>query len=194
MHPDSGWIEVICGSMYSGKTEELIRRLRLSKIARKKVVVFKPATDSRYSKEDIVSHNERSISSIVTRNSAEIVDLAGDADVIGIDEVQFFDMGIISVCQQLARKSRRVIVAGLDMDFRGDPFGPMPSLLATAEFVTKSQAICMVCGNPANFSQRKILDESQVLLGAQEVYEARCRRCFTVPQEEQLPLFRDDEN
>jgi len=191
MHPDSGWIEVICGSMYSGKTEELIRRMRLARIARKRVLVFKPAIDARFSREDIVSHNEQHLPSVVIRRASEIEERVGDAEVVGVDEAQFFDDELVDVCRRLADGGRRVIVAGLDMDYRGCPFPPIPELMAVAEFVTKNQAICVVCGSPANFSQRKTLDRERVLVGAGEVYEARCRKCFSVPREEQLGLFRD---
>ncbi len=189
MHPGNGWIEVICGSMYSGKTEELIRRLRLARIARKEVIVFKPTVDTRYSKTEVVSHNDQSIPCVTVKSSDAILKRLGDENVVAIDEVQFFDAGIVAVCEKLAREGRRVIVAGLDKDFRGKPFPPMPDLMAVAEFVTKNMAICVVCGQPANFSQRLTLDDEQVLLGARDVYEARCRSCFVVPREEQLGLF-----
>ena len=189
MHPGNGWIEVICGSMYSGKTEELIRRLRLARIARKNVIVIKPTVDTRYSKSSVVSHNEQSIPCVTVKDSAEILRRLGDEDVIAVDEAQFFDEGIVAVCESLAREGRRVIVAGLDKDFRGKPFHPMPELMAVAEFVTKNMAICIQCGQPANFSQRLTLNDEQVLLGARDVYEARCRSCFIVPREEQLGLF-----
>ncbi len=189
MRPGSGWIEVICGSMYSGKTEELIRRLRLARIARKSVQVFKPELDTRYSSTGIVSHNEQSLGSLVVARARQITELAGDAEVIGVDEAQFFDDELVPVCEELARAGRRVVAAGLDKDWRGEPFGLMPRLMAVAEFVTKQHAICVICGNPANFSQRKTLAREQVLLGAGDVYEARCRHCFQVPSEEQLRLF-----
>ncbi|MDP2359319.1 MAG: thymidine kinase [bacterium] len=189
MRPGCGWIEVICGSMYSGKTEELIRRLRLARIARKGVQIFKPALDTRYSRIDIVSHNEQSLASLAVARARQISELAGNAEVVGVDEAQFFDAELVPVCEELARAGRRVVVAGLDKDWRGEPFGPMPRLMAVAEFVTKQHAICVVCGNPANFSQRKTLSREQVLLGAADLYEARCRQCFQVPDEEQLRLF-----
>jgi thymidine kinase len=192
MRPGCGWIEVVCGSMYSGKTEELIRRLRLARIARKSVAVFKPELDTRYGAQRIVSHNEQSLAGLAVDRARRIPELAGDAQVVGIDEAQFFDAELPEVCEELAREGRRVIVAGLDKDWRGAPFGPMPALMAVAEFVTKQHAICVVCGNPANFSQRKTLSREQVLLGATDVYEARCRQCFTVPDEEQLRLFDID--
>lgn len=192
MKPDSGWIEVICGSMYSGKTEELIRRLRLARIARKRVVVFKPVLDKRYHERDIVSHNEQSHGGVPVDSADEILELVGDAQVVGVDEAQFFDGRLVEVCEALAREGRRVIVAGLDKDWMGAPFEPMPELMAVAEFVTKNHAICVICGNPANFSQRKTLSREKVLLGAQDVYEARCRQCFVVPDEEQLRLFGEE--
>jgi len=192
MMPGCGWIEVICGSMYSGKTEELIRRLRLARIARKRVQIFKPALDTRFSQIDIVSHNEQSLSSLAVAKARHIPELAGDADVIGVDEAQFFDAELVPVLEELARTGRRVVVAGLDKDWKGEPFGIMPRLMAVAEFVTKQHAICVVCGNPANFSQRKTLAREQVLLGAGDVYEARCRQCFQIPDEEQLRLFDMD--
>jgi thymidine kinase len=189
MQPNSGWIEVICGSMYSGKTEELIRRIRLATIARKSVLVIKPEIDSRYSRDRVVSHNQSSLPSIVVKRALQILDVVGDTEVVGIDEAQFFDDELAPVCERLAREGRRVVVAGLDKDFRGRPFGPMPVLMSVAEFVTKQHAICVICGNPANFSQRKTLSREQVLLGAGDVYEARCRSCFSVPSEEQLEIF-----
>jgi thymidine kinase len=193
MKPDSGWIEVICGSMYSGKTEELIRRLRLARIARKRVIVFKPTLDKRFHERDIVSHNEQSHGGLAVTGADEILQWVGDAEVVGIDEAQFFDARLVEVCEILARQGRRVIAAGLDKDWRGAPFAPMPELMAVAEFVTKNHAICVICGNPANFSQRKTLSRETVLLGAQELYEARCRQCFAVPDEEQLRLFGDED-
>jgi len=176
--PYSGWIEVICGSMFSGKTEELIRRLNRADIARLKVQIFKPSIDTRYHHQDIVSHNERSIRSIPVANAARIPELAGPCDVVGIDEAQFFGEEIISVCNDLANAGKRVIVAGLDMDFKGKPFGYIPQLLAIAEYVTKVHAICMVCGDVASYSHRLTDGEEQVVLGELSSYEARCRRCF----------------
>jgi thymidine kinase len=178
--------------MYSGKTEELIRRLRLARIARKSVQIFKPAMDVRFSHLSIVSHNEQSLGSLPVSRARMIPDLAGDAEVIGVDEAQFFDDELVAVLEELARSGRRVVAAGLDKDWKGEPFGLMPRLMAVAEFVTKQHAICVVCGNPANFSQRKTLAKEQVLLGATDVYEARCRQCFQVPDEEQLRLFEVD--
>lgn len=172
-----GWIEVICGSMFSGKTEELIRRLKRVKIANLKVEIFKPSIDIRYDETKIVSHDENKIMSTPIDNSRSILMYAQDVDVVGIDEAQFFDDQIGPVCEQLALKGMRVIVAGLDMDFKGRPFGQMPNLLAIADYITKLHAICVVCGNIANVSYRKIPTESQVLLGEKDIYEPRCRIC-----------------
>jgi thymidine kinase len=173
-----GSVEVITGSMFSGKTEELIRRLRRAQFAGLKVVIFKPAIDNRYSETRVVSHDERSIVSTPVDNASAILLLAGDADVIAIDEAQFFDTSVVDVCNELASSGIRIIVAGLDMDFKGKPFGPMPALLAIAEHVTKVHAICMRCGNLAQYSFRKT-DESQVvLLGEKNVYEPLCRSCY----------------
>ncbi len=191
--PASGWIEVIVGSMYSGKTEELIRRLRRAQIARQKVEIFKPAIDDRYGRDQIVSHSELRIPSRAIRSAREILRHAHEAQVIGIDEGQFLGRGLVEVCQRLADRGVRVIVAGLDQDFRGVPFEPMPELLAVAEFVTKALAICVVCGNPAGRSQRVTRGGDRVLIGASDAYEARCRRCHTVGEEpppEQPRLFK----
>ena len=173
-----GWIEVVAGSMFSGKTEELIRRLRRAEIARQKVEIFKPSIDVRYSVTDVVSHNENSIRSTAVDNSATILLLSGNVDVIGIDEAQFFDIGLIDVCNKLADMGIRVIVAGLDMDFKGQPFGPVPGLMASAEYVTKVHAICMRCGNLAQFSHRLSDTDKLVVLGEKEAYEPLCRECF----------------
>ncbi|MDE1191731.1 MAG: thymidine kinase [Arachidicoccus sp.] len=173
-----GWIEVICGSMFSGKTEELIRRLRRVKIANLKVEIFKPAIDNRYSEGAVVSHDSNEILSTPVRSSQNILLLSQDVDVVGIDEAQFFDEEIINVCEILARKGVRVIVAGLDMDYKARPFGPMPQLLAIADYITKLHAICVKCGNIANISYRKVPQDSQVLLGEKESYEPRCRHCY----------------
>lgn len=173
-----GWIEVVCGSMFSGKTEELIRRLNRAKIARQKVEIFKPAIDKRYHVADIVSHNDNSIRSTPVDTAEEILLLSGDCDVVGIDEAQFFDNALVDVCNKLAGSGKRVIVAGLDMDFQGAPFGSMPQLMATAEFVTKVHAICMVCGGIAQYSFRTSASQSQILLGETDSYEARCRHCY----------------
>lgn len=174
----AGWVEVVCGSMFSGKTEELIRRLRRAQIANQKVEIFKPALDSRYSDREIVSHNRNSIPSMPVSDSSEILPLALNYEVVGIDEAQFFDNGLIQVVRTLANSGIRVIVAGLDMDFRGNPFGPMPQLLAMAEFVTKVHAICQVCGSLANYSYRLTDDHATVLLGEKNSYEPRCRKCY----------------
>jgi len=173
-----GWIEVICGSMFSGKTEELIRRMRRAQFAKQKVEIFKPAIDTRYHEEDVVSHNETSIHSTPVPSSANIILLANDVEVVGIDEAQFFDEELVNVCNQLANNGVRVIVAGLDMDYTGKPFGPIPALLATAEYVTKVHAICMQCGNLAQFSHRKTNDTALVVLGETDSYEPLCRACF----------------
>lgn len=172
-----GWIEVICGSMFSGKTEELIRRLKRAKIANLKVEIFKPAIDVRYDENNVVSHDANSIISTPIDNSQKILLMTQDVDVVGIDEAQFFDKEIMHVCETLALKGTRVIVAGLDMDFQGKPFGEMPNLLAIADYITKLHAICMKCGSIANISYRKTAEESQVLLGEKETYEPRCRNC-----------------
>ncbi len=173
-----GSIEVICGSMFSGKTEELIRRLKRARIANLKVEIFKPAIDVRYDAVKIVSHDTNAIPSTPIDQSQKILLLAGDATVIGIDEAQFFDAEIANVCDQLAFKGYRVIVAGLDMDYLGNPFGQMPYILAKADYVTKLHAICMKCGNIANYSYRKIPAEGQVVLGEKDIYEPRCRKCY----------------
>ena len=175
-----GWIEVICGSMFSGKSEELIRRLRRAQIARLKVQAFKAAADDRYDRMQIVSHNDQRLESIPVRSAAALYEqVKPDAQVVGIDEVQFLDAGIVDVCEALADRGVRVIVAGLDQDYRGKPFEPVPTLMAVAEFVTKEHAICVKCGNPANRSQRVIRSDERVVVGATNVYEPRCRRCFT---------------
>ena len=173
-----GWIEVICGSMFSGKTEELIRRLRRARIANLKVEIFKPAIDLRYNDQNIVSHDENAIPSTPIENSQTILLLAEDVNVIGIDEAQFFDNLLPDVCDQLALRGTRIIVAGLDMDYLGKPFGPMPSLLAKADYLTKLHAICLKCGNIANYSYRKTPQETQLMLGEKNLYEPRCRHCW----------------
>lgn len=173
-----GWIEVICGSMFSGKTEELIRRLKRAKIANLKVEIYKPAIDVRYDETQVVSHDANSIQSTPIENSQTILLLAQDVDVVGIDEAQFFDAEIMHVCETLALRGIRVIVAGLDMDYLGKPFGQMPNLLAIADYITKLHAICMKCGNIANVSFRKVGGENQVMLGEKETYEPRCRKCY----------------
>lgn len=173
-----GWIEVVCGSMFSGKTEELIRRLNRAKIANLQVEIFKPSVDTRYDEIEVVSHNQNSIHSTPVASSLNILLMCGEANVIGIDEAQFFDQELVFVCEKLAEQGVRVIVAGLDMDYLGKPFGPMPALMAIAEYVTKVHAICMVCGDIATHSYRKINNDSLVMLGEQDTYEARCRFCF----------------
>lgn len=172
-----GWIEVICGSMFSGKTEELIRRLKRAKIANLKVEIFKPAIDVRYDETQVVSHDANAIQSTPIDNSQTILLMAEGVDVVGIDEAQFFDAEIVNVCETLALRGTRVIVAGLDMDYLGKPFGQMPYLLSIADYITKLHAICMKCGNIANVSFRKTAQEGQVLLGEKETYEPRCRKC-----------------
>jgi len=177
--PSQGWIEVIVGSMFSGKSEELIRRLRRARIARQRVQVFKPRIDTRYSTDDIVSHGEMRMESTVVDTATALLQCVDtDTEVVGIDEGQFFDQDLPAVCTLLADRGVRVIVAGLDQDYLGKPFDPMPQLLAIAEFITKTHAICMVCGNPANHTQRLVESEDRVLVGAAGLYEARCRRCF----------------
>jgi thymidine kinase len=173
-----GWIEVVCGSMFSGKTEELIRRLNRARIARYNVEIFKPSFDKRYHKENIVSHNQNAISSIPVSGTHEIIELSANCDIVGIDEAQFFDESIVDVCTELANKGIRVIVAGLDMDFRGMPFGPMPQLMAIAEYVTKVHAICVKCGGVASHSHRLNTAQEQMLIGETDLYEALCRACF----------------
>ncbi len=174
----TGWIEVISGCMFSGKTEELIRRLNRAIIAKQRVEIFKPVLDKRYHHEQIVSHDESSIRSTPVNFASDIFLLAGDCDVVGIDEAQFFDQSIVEVCNALANHGKRIIVAGLDMDYEGKPFGPMPNLLAVAEFVTKVHAICAQTGELASFSFRLTSNESQLLLGEKKEYEARSRRAF----------------
>ncbi|WP_439881219.1 thymidine kinase [Pontibacter sp. MBLB2868] len=173
-----GWIEVICGSMFSGKTEELIRRLNRALIAKQKVEIFKPALDKRYHDEDVVSHNANSIRSTPVDFAQDMLLLGGSCDVVGIDEAQFFDEGLAEVCVKLANSGVRVIAAGLDMDYLGKPFGPMPALMSVSEYVTKVHAVCVQCGDIANYSFRNAASEQQVLLGETDSYEARCRHCF----------------
>ncbi len=183
MPKETGWIEVIAGCMFSGKTEELIRRLRRATIAKQKVKIFKPKIDNRYSSSDIVSHSEQSLPSILIDDINEVLNSSYDADVIGIDEAQFFSSDIVNVCNQLANNGKRIIIAGLDQDYRGIPFEPMPQLLAIAEYITKTLAICMVCGNPADKTQRKTESAERVIVGAADIYEARCRKCHYIPNE-----------
>ncbi len=173
-----GRIEVVCGSMFSGKTEELIRRMRRAQFARQRVEIFKPSIDVRYSEEDVVSHDQKHIQSTPIDSSTSILLLAGDIDVVGIDEAQFFDDGLVDVCNELAYRGVRVIIAGLDMDFRGKPFGPMPALCAIADEVTKVHAICVRCGSLAYVSHRKVAGDRRVLLGETQEYEPLCRECY----------------
>lgn len=174
----NGWVEVICGSMFSGKTEELIRRMKRAQFANQKLVLFKPAIDNRYHEENVVSHQGTSLKAIAVNSSKEILDLWKNEKVVAIDEAQFFDEEIIDVCNELAKKGSRVILAGLDMDYQGVPFGPMPKLLAIAEYVTKVHAICVSCGNLAQYSHRTANETGQVLVGAVEKYQPLCRACF----------------
>lgn len=180
-----GRIEVICGSMFSGKTEELIRRLKRAKFARQRVEIFKPAIDTRYSEEEVVSHDSNSIASTPVDSSASIVLFSSDIEVVGIDEAQFFDDGLVEVCNQLANNGVRVIIAGLDMDFKGIPFGPMPALCAIADEVTKVHAICVRCGNLAYVSHRTTKNDKRVLLGEKDTYEPLCRECYRKALEEE---------
>lgn len=173
-----GWIEVVAGSMFSGKTEELIRRLNRAKIAKQKVEIFKPKVDIRYSEDEVVSHNSNAIRSTPVETAANILLLSSNVEVVGIDEAQFFDNGLADVCNELANQGVRVIVAGLDMDFQGKPFGPIPSLMATAEYVTKVHAVCMRCGNLAQYSHRLSETDKLVLLGEKDAYEPLCRSCY----------------
>ncbi len=197
-----GQIEVICGPMFSGKTEELIRRLKRAVIARRKVQVFKPRIDTRYHPEHVVSHSQQRMVSTVVAKAQEILEkLSPDVDVVGVDEVQFLGADVVPVIRHLADRGLRVVVAGLDQDYRGAPFDPMPQLLAEAEYITKELAICVVCGAPAGRSQRIVAAEERVMVGAQNEYEPRCRRCFspepmpatTPPTQELLPFLRDRE-
>ncbi|MBN1327327.1 MAG: thymidine kinase [Candidatus Cloacimonetes bacterium] len=177
----TGWIEVICGSMFSGKTEELIRRIHRAEYARQKIQVFKPKIDNRYDEEHIVSHNKTKAPSLKVDRGKDILALLDkDTEIVAIDEIQFFEDDIIDICNQLADQGKRVIVAGLDQDYTGKPFGPIPQLLAVAEYITKLSAICVKCGNPANRTQRLTHDKDRVIVGAGNIYEARCRNCHEV--------------
>ncbi|MBV6404668.1 MAG: thymidine kinase [Flavobacteriales bacterium] len=189
--PGKGWIEVICGSMFSGKTEELIRRLRRAEFARQKVEIFKPAVDTRYAEHEVVSHDATSIRSTPVPGSNNLLLLASDIDVVGIDEAQFFDEGLAQVCAQLADNGVRVIAAGLDMDFQGRPFGPMPQLMAMAEHVTKVHAICVHCGQLASFSHRTHASTDLIHLGETDSYVPLCRGCFGAARQEQVTAARD---
>ncbi len=193
----TGWIETICGSMFSGKTEELIRRLKRAIIARQRVQIFKPRIDRRYDDEAIASHSAQKLSGVAIDTAEDVMRLLDpDVEVVGIDEVQFLGSAIVDVCEKLAARGVRVICAGLDQDYRGKPFEPMPQLLAVSEFVSKELAICVACGNPANRTQRLAASSDQVLVGASESYEARCRKCFkpepqprtVVPEQARLPF------
>ncbi|GHU98998.1 thymidine kinase [Bacteroidia bacterium] len=179
-----GWIEVVCGSMFSGKTEELIRRLKRAKFANQRVEIFKPRMDVRYSQEEVVSHDSNTIRSTPVDSPGNILIMTSDVDVVGIDEAQFFDMSLVEVCRQLADRGTRVIVAGLDMDYTGQPFGPMPALMATAEYVTKVHAICVRCGNLAHHSHRLLASDKLVVLGEKETYQPICRHCFRIAMAE----------
>jgi len=179
----TGWIEVITGCMFSGKTEELIRRLKRAKIAKQTVLVIKPKIDNRFSATEIVSHSEQSLESVVVEKANDILALAENHQVIGIDEAQFFSQDLLAVCNTLADSGKRVIVAGLDQDYKGLPFDPMPQLLAMAEYITKTLAICVNCGNPADRTQRKTMTQERVVVGAGDIYEARCRKCHYIPEE-----------
>ena len=175
---DAGWIEVICGSMFSGKTEELMRRLRRAEIAKMNIIIFKPMIDSRYSENQIVSHNQLKMDSHLVDTISQIPDLAKETDVIGIDEAQFFDDGLIEISNQLAKANKRVVIAGLDKDYTGKSFGPIHQLMIDAEYVSKVNAICISCGDPASFSQRISSEKDLVVVGETDKYEARCRKCF----------------
>lgn len=189
-HPHAAsCIEVICGPMFSGKSEELIRRLRRAQIARQRVQIFKPALDDRFSQDRIVSHSEQSLQAEVVKSSDELIRRVEDrTEVVGIDEVQFFDAGIVAVCEKLANMGKRVVVAGLDLDYRGVPFEPVPQLMAVAEYVTKTLAVCTRCGGPASRSQRLVSSEERIVVGATDTYEARCRRCFEADLPAQLRM------
>jgi thymidine kinase len=176
----SGWIEVVCGSMFSGKTEELIRRLKRAKYANQRVEIYKPKIDTRYDDVQVVSHDSNAILATPIESSSKLLENTEGVNVIGIDEAQFFDAGLTEVCQKLAMRGIRVIIAGLDMDFRGEPFGPIPSLLAVAEYITKVHAICPHCGNLATHSYRKVSNNEQVMLGEKDSYEPRCRTCYAM--------------
>ena len=192
MPRDVGWIEVVTGCMFSGKTEELIRRVRRAMYARQPVVVFKPAIDARYAEDSVGSHSGQQIRSIQIDQAGEIPGRVGEAQVVGIDEAQFLGLELVDICEDLANSGRRVIVAGLDMDYRGEPFEPIPQLLAKAEYITKNLAICMVCGNPADRSQRLVERDSRIVVGTSEMYEARCRLHWSAdshaPRQSPLPL------
>src|SRR5690606_25479325 len=180
---ETGWIEVIAGCMFSGKTEELIRRLRRAQIAKQTVKIFKPLVDNRYSSTAIVSHSEQSLPSVMLKDINELPQHCKDAHVIGIDEAQFFSPDIVKIVNDLANQGKRIIIAGLDQDYKGIPFEPIPQLLAIAEYITKTLAICVACGNPADKTQRKTASSERVIVGASDIYEARCRKCHYIPEE-----------
>ncbi len=182
MPRDAGWIEVICGSMFSGKTEELIRRVRRAQIAKMNTIIFKPKIDDRYSTEHIVSHNQMKLNSKIIETEEEILTLSEGAEVVAIDEAQFFGNDIVAICKTLAKQKKRVIVAGLDTDYRGEPFGPMPLLMCEADYLNKLRAICVVCGNPATYTQRTSKEKQRVVIGETDIYEARCRNCYEPPE------------
>ncbi|WP_036891187.1 thymidine kinase [Prevotella sp. BV3P1] len=188
-----GRIEVICGSMFSGKTEELIRRMRRANFAKQRVEIFKPAIDTRYSEENVVSHDQHAILSTPVDSSSSILLLSSDADVVGIDEAQFFDDGLVKVCNELANKGVRVIIAGLDMDFQGKPFGPIPALCAIADEVTKVHAICVKCGALAYISHRLVQNDKRVLLGEKLTYEPLCRECYQMALRQEQPVSADSQ-
>ena len=179
---NAGWIEVICGSMFSGKTEELIRRLRRAEIAKLATIIVKPKIDARYSKNHIVSHNQLKLEAQIVESPDDILSLAKNASVVAIDEAQFFNDLIINICKTLAKSGKRVVVAGLDTDYRGIPFGPMPGLMCEADYLDKLRAICVSCGNPATYTQRTTSDSEQVVIGELDKYEARCRDCYIEPR------------
>ncbi len=192
IHGKSGWIEIICGPMFSGKSEELIKRLRRAQIAKRRVQIFKHGMDSRYDATSIVSHSQMSLPGVAISDITDILELVDDrTELVAIDEGQFFGDEIVDVVNKLANQGKRVIVAGLDLDFLGNPFGPMPKLMCSAEYVTKQLAICMSCGDPANFTQRLTSDTAQVVVGANEIYEARCRRHYEPPVEQEKPGSAD---
>ena len=182
MPRDAGWIEVICGSMFSGKTEELIRRVRRAQIAKMNTIIFKPKIDDRYSTEHVVSHNQMKLNSKIIETADEILALSKNAEVVAIDEAQFFGNDIVDICKTLAKQKKRVIVAGLDTDYRGEPFGPMPLLMCEADYLNKLRAICVVCGNPATYTQRTSKVKQRVVIGETDIYEARCRNCYEPPE------------
>jgi thymidine kinase len=179
---DAGWIEVICGSMFSGKTEELIRRVRRAQIAKMNTIIFKPKVDDRFSPEHIVSHNQMKLDSQIVETADEILTKSQNAEVVAIDEAQFFDDDIVEICKILAKQKKRVVVAGLDTDYKGEPFGPMPHLMCEADYVDKLRAICVVCGNPATYTQRTNKNRQRVVIGETDIYEARCRNCYEPPE------------